>query len=91
MGSATLKQAGKVSSAIFLATATTLTSLSSTAVADETCQSPYMAKIVGQEDFVYAWTLGVEGVGDGQDKLVTVDVNPKSNHYGRWLSIVIIR
>ncbi len=51
--------------------------------ADETCQSPYMAKIVGQEDFVYVWTLGVEGLGDGQDKLVTIDVNPKSAHYGQ--------
>lgn len=50
--------------------------------ADETCQSPYMAKIVGQEDFVYVWTLGVEGIGDGQDKLVTVDVNPDSASYG---------
>lgn len=37
------------------------------AFADETCMSPYMAKITGQEDFVYVWTLGVEGVGDGQD------------------------
>ena len=53
------------------------------ASADETCMSPYMAKIVGQEDFVYVWTLGVEGVGDGQDKLVTVDVNPKSATYGK--------
>ncbi|MDD1629458.1 MAG: selenium-binding family protein, partial [Methylococcaceae bacterium] len=53
------------------------------AQADETCQSPYMAKIVGQEDFVYVWTLGVEGVGDEQDKLVTVDVNPKSPNYGK--------
>ena len=44
--------------------------------ADETCMSPYMAKIVGQEDYVYVWTLGAEGVGDEQDKLVTVDVNP---------------
>ena len=26
--------------------------LSATALADETCQSPYMAKIVGQEDYV---------------------------------------
>ena len=51
-------------------------------VADETCQSPYMAKITGQEDFVYVWTLGVEGLGDGQDKLVTVDVNPQSKNYG---------
>ena len=32
--------------------------------ADETCMSPYMAKIVGQEDYVYVWTLGVEGLGD---------------------------
>ena len=45
--------------------------------------SPYMAKIVGQEDFVYVWTLGVEGLGDGQDKLVTIDVNPKSSNYGK--------
>ena len=51
--------------------------------ADETCMSPYMAKIVGQEDFVYVWTLGVEGIGDGQDKLVTVDVNPASGNYGK--------
>jgi selenium-binding protein 1 len=49
--------------------------------ADETCLSPYMAKIVGQEDFVYVWTLGTPGVGDEQDKLVTIDVNPKSPHY----------
>lgn len=56
---------------------------SPTAIADETCMSPYMAKIVGQEDFVYVWTLGVEGLGDGQDKLVTVDVNPGSPTYGK--------
>ena len=49
--------------------------------ADETCLSPYMAKIVGQEDFVYVWTLGTPGVGDEQDKLVTIDVNPKSPNY----------
>lgn len=54
--------------------------------ADETCMSPYMAKIVGQEDFVYIWTLGVEGMGDGQDKLVTVDVNPKSPKYGKIIN-----
>ena len=51
--------------------------------ADETCMSPYMAKIVGQEDYVYVWTLGVEGLGDEQDKLVTVDVNPSSETYGK--------
>lgn len=56
------------------------------AQADETCMSPYMAKITGQEDFVYIWTLGVEGLGDGQDKLVTVDVNPKSPKYGKVIN-----
>ncbi len=50
--------------------------------ADETCLSPYMAKIVGQEDYVYVWTLGVKGTGDGQDKMVTIDVNPNSSKYG---------
>ena len=54
-----------------------------TALADETCMSPYMAKIVGQEDYVYVWTLGTPGVGDEQDKLVTIDVNPKSPDYGK--------
>ena len=57
--------------------------LTTQAVADETCQSPYMAKIIGQEDYVYVWTLGMEGLGDGQDKLVTVATNPKSEHYGK--------
>jgi selenium-binding protein 1 len=51
--------------------------------ADETCMSPYMAKIVGQEDYVYVWTLGVEGLGDEQDKLVTIDVRPDSETYGQ--------
>ncbi|MCZ6831512.1 MAG: selenium-binding protein [Gammaproteobacteria bacterium] len=50
--------------------------------ADETCLSPYMAKIEGQEDFVYVWTLGIPGIGDEQDKLVTVSVNPDSSNYG---------
>jgi selenium-binding protein 1 len=53
------------------------------ASADETCLSPYMAKIVGQEDFVYVWTLGSVGVGDEQDKLVTIDANPSSESYGK--------
>lgn len=62
--------------------ATLLLALSVDSGADETCMSPYMAKIVGQEDFVYVWTLGTVGVGDEQDKLVTIDVNPKSKNYG---------
>ena len=52
-------------------------------LADETCVSPYMTRIEGQEEYVYVWTLGVEGLGDGSDKLVTVDVNPKSPSYGK--------
>ena len=54
--------------------------------ADETCQSPYLAKIIGQEDFVYVWTLGVEGLGDGSDKLVTVGANPDRPGYGQVVS-----
>jgi selenium-binding protein 1 len=42
-----------------------------------------MAKITGQEEYVYVWTLGVEGLGDGSDKLVTVDVRPDSSTYGK--------
>ena len=64
--------------------------LSPAAFADETCMSPYMAKIVGQEDVVYVWTLGMEGVGDEQDKLVTVDVNPKSSSYGKVVATLSV-
>ncbi len=60
--------------------------LSPFTAADETCMSPYMAKIVGQEDFVYVWTLGVEGIGDEQDKLVTIAVNPNRDDYGEIVS-----
>jgi methanethiol oxidase len=57
--------------------------------ADETCNSPYISKLIkGQEDYVYVWTLGVEGLGDGSDKLVTVDVNPKSKSYGKVVNSV---
>ena len=59
--------------------------------ADETCQSPYLPKITGQEDYVYIWTLGAEGVGDGSDKLVTIGANPqKGDQYGKVISSVSI-
>jgi selenium-binding protein 1 len=58
--------------------------------ADETCLSPYMAKITGQEDFVYVWTLGMQGLGDEQDKLVTVAVNPNSQDYGKVIHSVSV-
>jgi selenium-binding protein 1 len=51
--------------------------------ADETCSSPYLARIEGQEEFLYVWTLGVDGMGDGSDKLVTIDVQPGSPTYGK--------
>ena len=61
-----------------------------TARADETCSSPYLARIDGQEEFVYVWTLGVEGLGDGADKLVTVDVKPGSPNYGKVINSVSV-
>ena len=57
------------------------------AAADETCQSPYMAKITGHEEFVYIWTLGVDGLGDGSDKVVTVDVRPDSPTFGEVVDV----
>jgi selenium-binding protein 1 len=56
--------------------------------ADETCMSPYLPKITGQEDYVYVWTLGVEGLGDGADKLVTVGASPRSESFGKVVSSV---
>ena len=59
--------------------------------ADETCNSPFTEKLIkGQEDYVYVWALGVEGVGDDSDKLVTVDVNPKSKSYGKVVASVSV-
>lgn len=61
------------------------------ASADETCNSPYMRNLIrGQEDYVYVWTLGVEGMGDGSDKLVTVDVNPSSKQYGKVAHVLSV-
>ena len=61
-----------------------LGALTSAAVADETCNSPYISNLIkGQEDFVHVWTLGEEGLGDGSDKLITIDANPASKTYGK--------
>src|SRR5215472_15442034 len=68
---------------LFLTAAFTLVFNFGGAIADETCSSPYLARIDGQEEFVYVWTLGVDGLGDGADKLVTVDVKPGSPTYGK--------
>src|ERR1700689_3549928 len=59
--------------------------------ADETCNSPYMSGLIrGQEDFVHVWTLGVPGMGDGSDKLVTVDANPASKTYGKVIDKISV-
>src|SRR5436190_23099512 len=59
--------------------------------ADETCMSPYLPKITGQEDYVYVWTLGIDGVGDGSDKLVTIGANPKNaKTFGKVISKVSV-
>jgi hypothetical protein len=36
-----------------------------------------------QQQYLYVWTAGVGGVGDGSDKLVTIDATRKSLRYGR--------
>jgi selenium-binding protein 1 len=60
-------------------------------LADETCNSPYMSNLIkGQEDYLYVWTLGVPGMGDGSDKLVTVDVNPHSKQFGKVIGQVSV-
>jgi selenium-binding protein 1 len=59
--------------------------------ADETCNSPYLNNLIkSQEDYLYVWTLGVKGVGDGWDKLVTIDVNPSSPRYGKVIHTVSV-
>src|SRR5437879_12956596 len=53
------------------------------AVADETCNSPYISNLIkGQEDLVHVWTLGAERLGDGSDKLATIDAKPGTPSYG---------
>lgn len=58
--------------------------------ADETCLSPYMPKLTGQEDYVYVWTVGVDGLGDGSDKLVTIGARPGTPTYGKVIGSVSV-
>lgn len=76
-----LKQTFNIAAILLLAAFFILTTQSSWA--NETGLPHDMVKITGQEDFVHIWTLGAEGIGDEQDKLVTVDVNPNSKNYGK--------
>ena len=82
----------KFAQAAVLAIVTTFASVCTVpALADETCNSPYLSHLIkGQEDFLYVWTLGVAGMGDGLDKLVTLDVNPQSKRYGRVVAQVSV-
>src|SRR5215467_10845043 len=74
----------KISNGVFTSALALILGLpTSSTRADETCSSPYLARIEGQEEFVYVWTLGVEGLGDGMDKLVVVDAKPGSPNYGK--------
>jgi methanethiol oxidase len=66
-------------------------SVSQRALADETCNSPYMAALIkGQEQYLQVWTLGVKGMGDESDKLVTISVDPKSKAYGTVVNYVSV-
>ncbi|SFU19255.1 methanethiol oxidase [Sedimentitalea nanhaiensis] len=67
-----------------------LTAMPFSVSADETCQSPYMPMITGHEEYVYIWTLGVEGMGDEQDKMVTVDLRPNSDTRGQVINSVSV-
>ena len=65
--------------------------LNFSASADETCNSPYIGNLIkGQEDYVYVWALGIKGLGDGSDKLVTIDVSPASKAYGKVIGKVSV-
>jgi selenium-binding protein 1 len=77
--------------ALALAAASTVLAVGTSPIsADETCVSPYSPKITGQEQFVHVWTLGVEGIGDEQDKLVTIDTDPKSETFGEVIHTVSV-
>jgi selenium-binding protein 1 len=49
-----------------------------------------MPKLSGQEDYVYVWTLGVEGWGDGSDKVVSIGTNPARPDYGKIVHSVSV-
>jgi selenium-binding protein 1 len=79
--------------AMVLATIAPLAPLSMTqhAMADETCLSPYTTGLIkGQEKYLQVWTLGVKGLGDESDKLVTIDVDPASKTFGKVVNTVSV-
>lgn len=46
--------------------------------------------IHGQEEDLYVWTLGVARMGDGSDKLVTLDVRPGAKSYGKVIAQISV-
>lgn len=59
--------------------------------ADETCNSPFTAALIkGQEEYLHVWTLGMKGLGDESDKLVTIDVIPGSPTYGQVVNSISV-
>ena len=75
----------------FCSLAVGLIAAASVARGDETCNSPYISNLIkGQEDFIHVWTLGEKGLGEGSDKLVTIDVNPASKGYGKVVGSVSV-
>src|SRR4029079_15357522 len=65
-------------------------SAAAAAHADETCQSPYMPKLTGQEDWVYVWTLGIDGLGAASAKFFTIGARPGTPTYGKVVSSVSV-
>lgn len=48
------------------------------------------ALIKGQEQYLHVWTLGMVGVGDESDKLVTISVDPKSSNFGKVINTLSV-
>jgi selenium-binding protein 1 len=68
------------------ATSIMLALLAGPAGADEPCQSPFMKKLAGQEDYIYVWTLGIPERDIKSDSLVTVGARPGTPEYGKVVS-----
>ena len=74
-----------------LAVAAMLAAPAAPLLADETCNSPYTSRLIkGQEHYLHVWTLGVDGLGDGSDKLVTIDVEPGSQAFGSVVHVLSV-
>jgi methanethiol oxidase len=86
MPSFAMRRTSPIVTSITLALLSAIVLASAPAGADETCQSPYMLKITGQEDYVYVWTLGVPEQGIASDSLVTIAVRPGAPDYGKVVS-----